>query len=72
MIGPDGRPAQKSLADILHEGGRFRIGTVRRRTAHRLGQVNDRIHILEGRHIVFLNIDEVIRIIRESDDPKRR
>ncbi|WP_374246964.1 DNA topoisomerase IV subunit A [Zoogloea sp.] len=70
MIGLDGRPAQKSLADILHEWGRFRIGTVRRRTAHRLGQVNDRIHILEGRHIVFLNIDEVIRIIRESDDPK--
>ena len=70
MIGLDGRPGQKNLADILHEWGRFRIGTVRRRTAHRLGQVNDRIHILEGRHIVFLNIDEVIRIIRESDDPK--
>ena len=43
---------------------------MRRRTAHRLGQVDDRIHILEGRHIVFLNIDEVIRIIRESDEPK--
>lgn len=70
MIGLDGRPGQKNLADILHEWGRFRIGTVRRRTAHRLGQVNDRIHILEGRHIVFLNIDEVIRIIRESDEPK--
>lgn len=70
MIGLDGRPGQKNLADILHEWGRFRVGTVRRRTVHRLGQVNDRIHILEGRHIVFLNIDEVIRIIRESDDPK--
>ncbi|WP_374489594.1 DNA topoisomerase IV subunit A [Zoogloea sp.] len=70
MIGLDGRPAQKSLADILHEWGRFRVATVRRRTQHRLGQVNDRIHILEGRHIVFLNIDEVIRIIRESDEPK--
>ena len=70
MIGLDGRPGQKNLADILHEWGRFRIGTVRRRTDHRLGQVNDRIHILEGRHIVFLNIDEVIRIIRESDEPK--
>ena len=70
MIGLDGRPGQKNLADILHEWGRFRIGTVRRRSVHRLGQVNDRIHILEGRHIVFLNIDEVIRIIRESDDPK--
>ena len=70
MIGLDGRPGQKNLADILHEWGRFRIGTVRRRSVHRLGQVNDRIHILEGRHIVFLNIDEVIRIIRESDEPK--
>ncbi|WP_079436733.1 DNA topoisomerase IV subunit A [Zoogloea sp. LCSB751] len=70
MIGLDGRPGQKNLADILHEWGRFRVITVRRRTGHRLGQVNDRIHILEGRHIVFLNIDEVIRIIRESDEPK--
>ncbi|MBS0370938.1 MAG: DNA topoisomerase IV subunit A [Proteobacteria bacterium] len=70
MIGLDGRPGQKNLADILHEWGRFRVTTVRRRSVHRLGQVNDRIHILEGRHIVFLNIDEVIRIIRESDEPK--
>ena len=70
MIGLDGRPGQKTLADILHEWGRFRLATVRRRTAHRLGQVNDRIHILEGRHIVFLNIDEVIHLIRESDEPK--
>ncbi|HNI82989.1 MAG TPA: DNA topoisomerase IV subunit A [Rhodocyclaceae bacterium] len=70
MIGLDGRPAQKNLADILHEWGRFRTVTVRRRSVHRLGQVDDRIHILEGRHIVFLNIDEVIRLIRESDDPK--
>jgi topoisomerase-4 subunit A len=70
MIGLDGRPGQKNLAEILHEWGRFRLATVRRRTAHRLGQVNDRIHILEGRHIVFLNIDEVIRIIRNSDEPK--
>ena len=44
--------------------------TVRRRTEFRLAKTNDRIHILEGRHIVFLNIDEVIRIIRESDEPK--
>jgi len=70
MIGLDDRPGQKNLADVLHEWGRFRLATVRRRTAHRLGQVNDRIHILEGRHIVFLNIDEVIRTIRESDEPK--
>jgi topoisomerase-4 subunit A len=48
----------------------FRFTTVRRRTEHRLQQVVDRIHILEGRLIVFLNIDEVIRIIRHADDPK--
>jgi len=70
MIGLDGRPAQKNLADILHEWGRFRVTTVRRRTVHRLGQVDERIHILEGRLIVFLNIDEVIRVIRESEEPK--
>lgn len=69
-IGRDGRPAQKSLKTILSEWIDFRFITVTRRTEHRLGQVNDRIHILEGRLIVFLNIDEVIRIIRESDDPK--
>lgn len=70
MIGRDGRPAQKSLKSILQEWIDFRFVTVTRRTQHRLGQVNDRIHILEGRLIVFLNIDEVIRIIRESDEPK--
>lgn len=70
MIGRDGRPAQKSLKSVLQEWIDFRFQTVTRRTQHRLGQVNDRIHILEGRLIVFLNIDEVIRIIRESDEPK--
>lgn len=70
MIGLDGRPAQKNLKTLLAEWIDFRFVTVRRRTQHRLGQVNDRIHILEGRLIVFLNIDEVIRIIRESDEPK--
>ena len=70
MIGRDGRPAQKSLKTLLSEWVNFRFVTVTRRTQHRLGQVNDRIHILEGRLIVFLNIDEVIRIIRESDEPK--
>ena len=70
MIGIDGRPSQKSLSDILVEWGQFRIGTVTRRTQHRLDKVNDRIHILEGRLLVLLNIDEVIRIIRESDEPK--
>ncbi|HSC80217.1 MAG TPA: DNA topoisomerase IV subunit A [Chitinolyticbacter sp.] len=69
-IGRDGRPGQKSLRDFLAEWIDFRFVTVTRRTEYRLGKVNDRIHILEGRMIVFLNIDEVIRIIRESDEPK--
>ncbi|BCZ78500.1 DNA topoisomerase 4 subunit A [Paraburkholderia terrae] len=70
MVGADGRPRQKGLGEILREWVGFRFTTVTRRTQHRLGKVNDRIHILEGRMIVFLNIDEVIRIIRESDEPK--
>ena len=70
MVGLDGRPCQKTLVDILREWGEFRIATVTRRTAHRLGRVEDRIHILEGRRTVLLNIDEVIRIIREADEPK--
>ncbi|WP_426104185.1 DNA topoisomerase IV subunit A [Massilia sp. TSP1-1-2] len=70
MIGGDGRPRQKGLTDILQEWIDFRFVTVRRRTEHRLGKVNDRIHILEGREAVLLNIDEVIRIIRNSDEPK--
>ena len=70
MIGADGRPVQKSLRQILVEWIGFRQDTVRRRTEHRLAKVNDRIHVLEGRQLVLLNIDEVIRIIRESDEPK--
>ncbi|WP_410499792.1 DNA topoisomerase IV subunit A [Chitinibacter sp. S2-10] len=69
-IGRDGRPAQKTLRDIIAEWIDFRFVTVTRRVEHRLGQVNDRIHILEGRLLVLLNIDEVIRIIRNADDPK--
>ncbi|TAJ76058.1 MAG: DNA topoisomerase IV subunit A [Gallionellaceae bacterium] len=70
MIGLDGRPQQKSLTQIIREWVEFRLATVRRRSQHRLAQVNDRLHILAGRMVVFLNIDEVIKIIRESDDPK--
>jgi topoisomerase-4 subunit A len=70
MIGRDGRPQQKNLPQILREWLVFRLETVTRRTRHRLGKVDDRIHILEGRQLVLLNIDEVIRIIRESDEPK--
>jgi topoisomerase-4 subunit A len=70
MIGIDGRPRQKSLAAIVGEWCAFRQDCVTRRSRHRLGKVDDRIHILEGRHLVLLHIDEVIRIIRESDEPK--
>jgi topoisomerase IV subunit A len=70
MIGRDGRPQQKSVPQILREWVEFRLETVVRRTRHRLGKVEERIHILEGRQLVLLRIDEVIRIIRESDEPK--
>ncbi len=70
MVGADGRPTQKSLRQILAEWIAFRATTVQRRTRHRLDKVLARIHVLEGRQLVLLNIDEVIRIIRESDDPK--
>ena len=69
-VGINGRPCQKSLTDLIGEWCTFRIRTVHRRTEFRLQKADDRIHILEGRHIVFLNIDEVIRIIRQADDPK--
>ena len=70
MVGLDGRPASKNLHDVLTEWLEFRFATVTRRTRHRLDQVQDRIHVLEGRLIVLLNVDEVIRIIRNADDPK--
>ena len=70
MIGADGRPTQKSLRQILAEWVQFRMSTVQRRTQHRLAKVLDRIHVLEGRQLVLLNIDEVIRIIRAADEPK--
>ncbi|ACC71300.1 DNA topoisomerase IV subunit A [Paraburkholderia phymatum] len=70
MVGADGRPRQKGIGEMLHEWIGFRFTTVTRRSQHRLNKVNERIHILEGRMIVFLNIDEVIRIIRESEEPK--
>ena len=71
MIGNDGRPRQKNLKDILSEWIAFRVGTVTRRTQYRLGKVKDRMHILEGRLTVLLNIDKVIKIIRNSDEPKQ-
>nr|MCU0952226.1 DNA topoisomerase IV subunit A [Burkholderiaceae bacterium] len=70
MIGRDGRPRQKGLLQILSEWIAFRVDTVRRRSQHRLQKVQDRIHILEGRQAVLLNIDKVIKLIRNSDEPK--
>jgi topoisomerase-4 subunit A len=70
MVGGDGRPLQKGLRTVLREWLVFRLATVERRTRHRLARVQDRIHVLEGRQLVLLNIDEVIRIIRAADEPK--
>jgi len=70
MVGLDGRPVGKGLRRILQEWIDFRLVTVERRTRHRLQKVLDRIHVLEGRQLVLLNIDEVIRIIRNADEPK--
>ena len=70
MVGIDGRPTQKSLRQMLTEWVAFRQTTVQRRTQHRLQKVLARIHVLEGRQLVLLNIDEVIRIIRAADEPK--
>ena len=70
MMGLDNRPAQKNLKTILQEWLDFRVVTVTRRLKFRLSQVEKRLHILEGRLKVFLHIDEVIKVIRESDDPK--
>ncbi len=70
MIGVDGRPQVKSLRSILSEWLDWRRQTVTRRLTHRLDQVMDHLHILEGYLVAYLNIDEVIRIIREEDEPK--
>ncbi|MET0051086.1 MAG: DNA topoisomerase IV subunit A [Candidatus Thiodiazotropha sp.] len=70
LIGIDGRPAVKDLRTLLKEWLSFRTETVRRRLQFRLNQVLDRLHILEGLMIAYLNIDEVIAIIRYEDDPK--
>ena len=66
----DGKPKQKNLLEIIREWIAFRLLAVRRRTQARLDKVNDRIHVLEGRALVLLNIDRVIEIIRNSDEPK--
>lgn len=70
ILGLDMRPRVKGLVTILSEWLSFRRETVRKRLQHRLNKVLDRLHVLEGLLIAFLNIDEVIRIIREHDEPK--
>jgi len=70
MIGLDNRPAVKNLLEILSEWLVFRRDTVKRRLNHRLERVLRRLHILEGLLVAFLNIDEVIHIIRSEDEPK--
>jgi len=70
MIGLDGRPQVKDLRRILSEWLTFRTSTVTRRLEHRLEKVERRLHMLEALRIVFLNLDEVIRIVRTEDEPK--
>jgi len=70
VIGLNGRPEVKNLPKILKEWLSFRLDTVRKRLEWRLAKVEKRLHILEGLLIAYLNIDEVIRIIRENDEPK--
>src|SRR5690606_2895582 len=69
-IGRDGRPGQSTLRDMLTEWLSYRADTMTRRTRHRLDKVTDRILVLEGRMVVYLNVDEVIQTIRESDEPR--
>jgi topoisomerase-4 subunit A len=70
VLGVTGTPRQASLYSMIEEWCRFRLATVERRTRHRLTAAEKRIHILEGRLAVLLDIDKVIKVIRESDDPK--
>ena len=70
MIGLDGRPRLFSLRDLLEEWLEFRIATVRRRLQHRFEEVLKRLHILDGYLVAYLNVDEIIRIIRQEDEPK--
>lgn len=70
VIGLDGKPQVKDLRTLLREWLEYRVGTVRRRLQFRLDKVEKRLHLLEGLLIAFLNLDEVIRIIRTEDHPK--
>jgi topoisomerase-4 subunit A len=71
LISLKGGPRVFPLVDLLKEWLAFRKDTVKRKLEHRLDQVNDRLHILEGLLSIFIDIDEVIKIIRKSDEPKK-
>jgi topoisomerase-4 subunit A len=70
VIGLDGRPAVHGLKSLLEQWLKFRTATVRRRLEHRLERVKQRLHILDGLLVAYLNIDAVIKIIRTEEDPK--
>ncbi len=72
LIGIDGRPGVKSLLQMLREWTQFRLQTVRRRLQFRLDHIEDRLHLLDGLLIAFLNLDEVIHIIRHEDEPRAK
>src|SRR5512132_321932 len=67
-LGLDGLPETKDLVTILREWGEFRVKTVRRRTQHRLDKCEERLHIVMGRLLAFVKIDEIIKLIRASED----
>jgi topoisomerase-4 subunit A len=69
-IGRDGRPRQMGLAEVIGEWAAFRLDVLERRLRHRADEVADRIHILDGRMIAFVNIDKVIKLIRNADEPR--
>jgi len=72
VIGEDGRPRVRDLRDMLAEWLKFRRATLRRRLKHREDQVSMRLHVLEGLMIAYLNLDEVIRIVRYEENPGDR
>lgn len=70
FIGLDGSPQTRGMPELLRQWCTFRVETVRRRVEFDLAKLRDRIHVLEGRMVVYLNVDKVIKVIRDSEDPK--
>ena len=71
LIDRSGSPRVFSLKELVSEWLKFRLDTTLKKLKHRLDQVNDRIHILEGLLIVYVDLDKVIKIIRQSENPKK-